>query len=220
MRMTIGACCVGSLLVTSLIGSATAFAQSDQAVRAPATMPAPAQAAPVSGGPANYPPPPPGYYYPPPLVAPPAPGPRPTLGIGYKIGNGVGLVGGDIVINPINHVSLDLQANYASVATSVGTASGFALVPGLQLHLKARQESSPYIGAAFIYLKLSANDESVSATAAAFNAGYEWKWNSGLGILLGGGVAHMMNVSASNGVTYSGKGTFLNIEFGVRYMFM
>ena len=218
--MTCRACCLVSLLATSLIDNAAAFAQSDQPVGAPAAMPTPAQVAPVPGGPATYPPPGPGTYYPAPLAEPHVPGPRPTLGIGYKIGNGVGFFGGDIVINPIDHVSLDLQANYASVGTSVGTASGFALVPGLQLHLKARQESSPYIGAAFIYLKLSANNESVSATAAAFNAGYEWKWDSGLGILLGGGVAHMMNVNASNGVTYNGKGTFFNIEFGVRYMFL
>jgi hypothetical protein len=172
------------------------------------------------------PPPSPGYYSPASVEQPPIDeagqetGPARRLGIGYKIGNGVGFVGGDIVINPIEHLSIDLQANYASVGTNVGTAKGFALAPGLQGHLWDGQRSGPYLGAALIYLKMGVNGETVTLTGMAFNVGWEWKWQSGLGIILGGGVGHIMNVADTNNVQYNGKTTMFNLEAGVRYMFL
>lgn len=216
---------LSSLFVVGLLGTGAAFAQdSIQTAGAPTAMEEQGLA-PVS--PPTIPPPPsPGYYSPASVERPPADeagqetGPERKLGIGYKIGNGVGFVGGDIVINPIEHISIDLQANYASVGTNVGTAKGFALAPGLQGHLWAGQRSSPYLGAAFIYLKMGVNGETVSLTGMAFNVGWEWKWQSGLGVILGGGVAHIMNVADTNSVQYNGKTTMFNLEAGVRYMFL
>jgi hypothetical protein len=228
---------LGLLSVVGPLGSGAAFAQGPVQAAGSQT-PAEAQEAqglaPVAPNagvapvptPANLPPPSPGYYSPTPAERPPEveakqePGPGRTLGFGYKIGNGVGFVGADIVINPVEHLSIDLQANYASVGTSRGTATGFALVPGLQGHLWAGQRSSPYLGAALIYLKMGVDGDSVSLTGMAFNVGWEWKWNSGLGIIVGGGVGHIMNVSATNGVEYNGKTTMFNLEAGIRYMFL
>src|SRR5450759_5354287 len=132
--------------------AAFSFAGSARAQGAPADSPPPAYAPapgpyPPGGYPPGYyaPPPgayPPGYYpppgayppgyYPPPAEEPPHVDPPATathLGIGYKIGNGLGFLGGDIVVSPIPHVVLDLQANTFSANTSSGTATGFGLAP-------------------------------------------------------------------------------------------
>ena len=36
---------------------------------------------------------------------------RKHVGVGFKIGNGMGFVGGDLIISPIDHLTLDLQAS-------------------------------------------------------------------------------------------------------------
>src|SRR4051794_1657238 len=73
----------------------------------------------------GWPPPPPPPPYQPPPVDPPATSTH--LGVGYKIGNGIGFLGGDLIISPIPHLALDLQANTFSVATSSGSAHGYGV---------------------------------------------------------------------------------------------
>jgi hypothetical protein len=60
-----------------------------------------------------------------------------------------------------------------------------------------------------------------SASGGFANLGYEWRWQSGLGILLGGGVGYLGNVHATNGVETvdAPGGTHVNLETGLRYMF-
>jgi hypothetical protein len=55
-----------------------------------------------------------------------------------------------------------------------------------------------------------------------FNAGYEWRWTNGLGVLLGGGIAHLTSVHATDGINTveTRGGTFPNLEVGVRYLFL
>ena len=50
------------------------------------------------------------------------------LGVGYKIGNGLGFVGADVIIAPVEHFALDLQANYFSASEPTGTAMGLGYV--------------------------------------------------------------------------------------------
>jgi hypothetical protein len=148
---------------------------------------------------------------------------RKHLGVGFKIGNGMGLVGGDILISPIDHLTLDLQASYLSTGVSGGgTATGYGLAPTVQGHLFAGQRSSPYIGVGLLYATLTLDDVTASATGVVGNVGYEWRWTSGLGILLGGGVGHLGNVHATDGVTTidSPGSTHFNIEAGLRFMFL
>ena len=61
---------------------------------------------------------------------PPAQAPEESIskhvGVGYKIGNGLGFVGGDIIISPVDHLTLDLQANWFSFANGSERASGSA----------------------------------------------------------------------------------------------
>src|SRR5450631_62947 len=41
------------------------------------------------------------------------------VGVGYKIGNGIGFVGADLVLRLVPHVVFDLQANYVSLTEPV-----------------------------------------------------------------------------------------------------
>jgi len=144
------------------------------------------------------------------------------LGVGYKIGNGLGVVGGDLIIAPVDHLTLDLQANWFHISSNGTSASGFGIAPSLQLHLFKGQVSSPYLGLGYVYASLTLDGVTASASGGFANVGYEWRWQSGFGILLGGGVAHLGTVRATNGVetVESPGGTFFNLEVGFRYMFL
>ena len=61
-----------------------------------------------------------------------------------------------------------------------------------------------------------------SVSGYAANVGYEWKWSSGFGILLGGGVAVLGKATATDGVntvSISG-GVHPNLELGLRFLFI
>lgn len=144
------------------------------------------------------------------------------LGVGYKAGNGLGFVGADVIISPVDHLTFDLQANYFSAKTNSGTASGYGLAPAIQGHLFKGQVSSPYIGLGYVFASLSLDNVSASASGVFGNVGYEWRWESGLGIILGAGVGHLGTVHATNGVETldAPGGTYFNLETGLRFMFM
>jgi len=138
------------------------------------------------------------------------------IGIGYKIGNGIGFLGGDIVLRLIPHVALDLQASYASV----GDLSGYGLAPTLQLQLKDAGHT-PYLSGGLQYANLSNDTAAGYATGFVINAGYEWRFSSGLGILVGGGIQDLGTVHVTKGTaTGTGSGGVNpNLEAGVRYFF-
>jgi hypothetical protein len=200
----------------------------------PAYTPAPGAAPPPpppGTAPYSYPPPGTMPYYPPP---PPPPGvpvrppvtPEKHLGVGYKIGNGIGFMGADVIIAPIPHLALDLQANYESATVSNGfttqTATGYGVAPELQGRLYEGQVNTPYVGVGFVRVSLKAFDITASANGFFVNGGYEWRWDSGLGILLGAGVAHVSGVHATNGIDTIDRGGFtaFNLEVGLRFMFL
>jgi hypothetical protein len=64
------------------------------------------------------------------------------VGVGYKIGNGLGFVGADLIISPVDHVTLDLQANWFSASSGGTTANGYGIAPAVQFHLFKGQVSS------------------------------------------------------------------------------
>src|SRR5262250_2308135 len=103
-----------------------------------------------------------------PALADEPPPPHTFLGVGYKIGNGMGVIGGDVIISPIDHLTFDLQANYFAEAG----AAGYGLVPMLQVHLFSGQVSSPYLGAGVLYATLSMDNVTASTTGVVANAGY------------------------------------------------
>lgn len=78
----------------------------------PETAPANDNATPGGGVPATE-------TSPPPAPAEPEEPSSKRLGLGYKIGNGLGFVGADVIVNVVDHLSLDLQVNHES--TDVAT---------------------------------------------------------------------------------------------------
>jgi hypothetical protein len=143
-----------------------------------------------------------------------------VIGAGYKIGNGVGFMGADIVAR-LPHLSVDLQANYLSAGEPGGqTATGWAIAPTLDAQLRSVGHT-PYIGVGLVYLHLSLEGVTATATGYLFNAGYEWRFDSGIGILVGGGFAYVPKVQATNGTTTISEniGFAPNLEAGVRYFF-
>jgi hypothetical protein len=223
-----------SLLAATTRASATTPAAAPEAYPTYTPPPGATPPPPPPGtAPAYYPPPPPGTvpYYPPP---PPPPGvpvrppvtPEKHIGVGYKIGNGLGFTGADLIIAPIGHVALDLQANYVSVDVSDGfttrTATGYGLAPSLQGRLYEGQVNTPYLGVGFLRVSLSLDSVTASGNGYFVNGGYEWRWDSGLGVLLGAGVAHINSVHATDGVTTINDAGFtrFNLEVGLRFMFL
>lgn len=149
------------------------------------------------------------------------------FGIGYKIGNGIGVLGADAIVRAIPYVSVDLQANYLSESVNNGygatqTATGYGFAPTIQAQLKPVGHT-PYLGLGFAYVHLTLGDVTGSASALLVNAGYEWRFASGVGILVGGGIAdigsiHAMSADGSSSISESG-GVHFNLEAGVRYYF-
>jgi hypothetical protein len=148
------------------------------------------------------------------------------VGVGYKIGNGIGFLGADVIVRAIPYVAFDLQANYLSESVddgsgTTGTATGYGFAPTVQLQLKPVGHT-PYLGVGFAYVHLSLGDVTGSASALLANLGYEWRFASGVGVLLGGGIADIGSISAmgADGRTISESGGLhFNIEASVRYYF-
>ncbi|MBN2573354.1 MAG: hypothetical protein JXP73_02200 [Deltaproteobacteria bacterium] len=206
---------------------------------APAPYPPPASYAPSPGAypPGTYAPAPGGYpagtyappgpypAYPAPHVEEPPPPALPAaathLGAGYKIGNGLGFVGGDIIVSPLPHVAIDLQLSRLSADMASGTATGFGLAPALHFDIRPPGVSTPYVGVGYVYAKLYLSGVTGWASGLFINAGYEWKWSFGMGILVGGGVCYVGEIKATDGVDTIDQGAkvFPNLEAGVRFMF-
>jgi hypothetical protein len=163
----------------------------------------------------------------PPMAAPPMPAPPPPvmkrLGVGYKAGNGIGFLGGDVIVNVVPHVAIDAQASYFSLATSDGqTGTGYGLAPAVHGELYVGQRSTPYAAVGLQYASLTVGSATGTGAGGFVNLGYEWKWQSGLGIQLGGGVQYLSKIEATDGNTtlMTGGKVNPNLEIGLRYMFL
>ena len=147
------------------------------------------------------------------------------VGVGYKIGNGLGFLGADLLLRLIPHVVFDLQVNYVSFSESLyggasQTVTGYGLAPTVQFQLKPIGHT-PYLGIGMVYVHESLNDVTASTTGLLVNAGYEWRFASNVGVLVGGGIAVVGKVSATDGTTTIERsgGVLPNLEVGVRYYF-
>tara|TARA_R110002096_G_scaffold299503_6_gene494162 strand:- start:63341 stop:63802 length:462 start_codon:yes stop_codon:yes gene_type:complete len=140
---------------------------------------------------------------------------KPTFGVGYKVGNGVGSIGADIIVSPIPHLSFELQASWLS-----DFDSGYAVLPSVVASLWD-QGSTPYIKAGALYLSATLDDATGTGTGGFANIGYEWKLQSGLGIQLGGGVSYIQDrtVVSDNQIASIGGKVNPNLELGLRYRF-
>ena len=146
-----------------------------------------------------------------------------TVGIGYKLGNGIGFFGGDVIVNPLPHLSIDLYGTYFPPPAYRGSpGTGYAFAPALQGFLREGRRSSPYVAVGMQYVHLAVDTASGSGLGVFANVGYEWKWKTGLGIQLGGGLQYLQQVivSSSTAMVFTGGGFNPNLEAGIRYMFL
>ncbi len=123
------------------------------------------------------------------------------LGIGYKLGNGIGLTGADLIVNPISNLSLDLQ-----IATMEGVL-GFA--PALQYHLDPA--GGPYVGLGYQRASATVEGQTTAANGVFGNVGWQWKPLTNLGVQFGVGYQKLIDGTQDGG---------LNFEFGTRYFFL
>lgn len=139
------------------------------------------------------------------------------VGVGYKIGNGIGFTGGDIVLRLVPHVVFDLQASYASI----DGMTGYGFAPTVQLQLN-EVGHTPYLGAGIQHARLSDETRGGYATGFVANVGYEWRFASGVGVIVGGGIQDLGKVHVTKGTAASDAeagGLHFNLEAGVRYFF-
>jgi hypothetical protein len=142
------------------------------------------------------------------------------IGVGYKAGNGLGYLCADLNLALLRHVDVDLQAGWFPKKYG---ASGFGVAPTIRVTLNGDGQSTPYISAGIAYFSLEfdggAHGHGDGGTASL---GYEWKWASGLGVLLGAGVLYTRDLRLSDpGLMILGAdGLHPNVEFGVRYRFL
>jgi hypothetical protein len=140
-----------------------------------------------------------------------------TIGVGYKLGNGIGFAGGDLVVRAFSHVAFDLQASYPAGYSF----AGIAIAPAVQFQLKSIGHT-PYLDLGLVYLRFSTDQLHGYATGFVANAGYEWRFASGVGVLVGGGVQDHGPIHVTSGVASAESnwsGPSLNIEAGLRYFF-
>ncbi len=143
------------------------------------------------------------------------------FGLGYKIGNGLGLAGAEAVFGLTPRLALGLQANYVSVEDAGGDrAKGFGLAP-YAIGRLWRPGSTPYLSAGLVHLRMSLGEVKASGTGAFANLGWEWIWGSGIGVNVGAGIAHLASIEATNGFRsiQQDGGTHFNLEAALRYMF-
>jgi hypothetical protein len=152
------------------------------------------------------------------------------VGVGYKVGNGIGFEGGDLIYRAFPHVSFDLQISYYGSKDTLAdgsaiTYSGVGVAPAVHAQLRSVGHT-PYLSAGLMYMRLDAHHESESATGSGTgffaNAGYEWRFASGIGVIVGAGVADIVSLHFEDSVASASRtsnGVDFNIEGGVRYFF-
>src|SRR5438132_7193408 len=74
---------------------------------------------------------------------------RRTLGVGYKLGDGIGFYGADVIVGPAPHVVLDFYGTVVRISSTSSTGAtttgtGYAIAPAVQYHLFAGDRSTPY----------------------------------------------------------------------------
>ena len=144
------------------------------------------------------------------------------VGIGYKAGNGIGFLGGDLIVNPMPHLGLDLHAAVFPVSGNGENGLIYAVAPAVQGFLFAGQRSTPYVSVGVVYAHLTLGGATASVLGTFVNVGYEWRWRSGLGVQLGGGIGYINKAEATDGQSMVSFGGNINpnLEIGVRYMFL
>ena len=137
--------------------------------------------------------------------------------MGYHPGNFIGPLAFDVIIRPLPHVAADLQAGYWSLENGV---RGLAVAPQLQGKL-LRGWQTPYVGLGFRYEEVWSDGVKAISKGGFLVGGWQFRWRSGFGVLVGVGVLYMTSVNLNSPTAgyYSSGGWSGTYEGGVRYFF-
>jgi hypothetical protein len=137
------------------------------------------------------------------------------FGVGWHVGNGLGPMGADVIV-AWPHLALELQVAYIHEDDGVFAVTGYAFAPAVRAYLFAAG-SSPFAAVGASLEQRRDGFASTQRGALFANLGYEFRFESGVGLLagLGGGW-----VGPSGGVGSRREPGFgPNIELGLRYFF-
>jgi hypothetical protein len=151
------------------------------------------------------------------------------FGIGWVIGNGLGLRGANVIVAPWRRLAFELQVSYCETkldgAPSMDdeTASGWGVAPVVRAYLWPDGLTVPYAAAGGSVTRSKYRSLAWTTTGLFATAGVEWRtpdlpW---LRILAGAGVGYSPAVAASNGSEriWSDRNRGVNLELGLRGMF-
>jgi hypothetical protein len=159
---------------------------------------------------------------------------RPVLGVdlstafSVESGGDLDSFGGGIIFAPFNHVALELPASFVLYHREVGNhpfdkiaARGYAFAPALQLQFSSEPGHTFFLAAGLRYMHLASSEKSGNAWGFVAGAGYEWRFQYGLGLLLSGEIERMQRIDLSGTEEASaGGGLGVGLNVGLRYMLL
>ena len=142
---------------------------------------------------------------------------EPIVGLGFHPGNFIGPLAFDVIVCPWSHLAFDLQVAYGSLEI---TGHGLGIGPQLQWRF-LRGWQTPYMGALFRYEEEWSDGVRAHSKGGALIGGWQCRWQSGIGLLLGVGVLYKTSITLNSPSAsyYSSGGTYGTYEVGVRYFF-
>ena len=148
-----------------------------------------------------------------PVAAEPlAPVATPWLAAGYKVGNGLGFAGVDLVVQPLERWALDLQLAQSPI--------GVDLAPSLQYHLDPA--SGTYVSLGYNRTALEIFGQGRARNGLFANVGRQWRPWPRLGVVAG--VGYQVGLPSTDEVfgqtVHTAGWGAVNFEFGLRYYFL
>ena len=141
-----------------------------------------------------------------------------VLGVGFHPGNFVGPLAFDVILRPLPHIAVDVQAATSSSDLGMRTLE---IAPQLQWEFRRGWRSTPYAGLGYRYEEDRLDGVTATSKGGFLVGGWQFRWRSGFGVLLGAGVLYMTSVTLNTpGASYwSSGGWFGTYEVGARYFF-
>lgn len=146
-----------------------------------------------------------------------APHREPIVGVGYHPGNFIGPIAFDVIVLPLPHLIVDVQAGYWDSESHV---QGLGLAPQLQW-VVLRGWQTPYAGLGLRYEEVWSDGARTASKGGFLTGGWQCRLPSGFGVLLGAGVLVKTSIALTSPTArYSSSGgVYGTYEAGVRYFF-
>lgn len=151
-----------------------------------------------------------------------APAVRTThVGLGWHGGNGLGYLGGDVIVFASQRLALDVQLAFHREDLGMASLTSYAVAPAVRAYLRG-EGFTPYAAVGAFLVRKTAGSLTWNRTGVFANVGPEWRSPSGFRIFLGAGLRYAPAVAVSNASDRieEDREHGVNLEFGVRYMFL